>query len=163
MRAYFALLFALDLCLCAQTPPPVPDHLKPAAGEILISQTHAIGDQIYVCDGSNWTFSRPDAKLFDDSGKQIGSHFAGPTWKFSDGSQVSGKLVATATPDADSIPWLLLKATSHQGQGLLERVTSIQRLSTSGGKAPAAGCDSEHKGQEVRSHYTAEYLFYAGS
>lgn len=104
--------------------------------------------------------SRPDAKLSDESGKQLGSHFAGPTWEWSDGSRVVGRAVANATPDPDSIPWLLLTATEHQGNGVMKNVSSIQRLSTKGGKAPAGGCDASHKGEETRSHYTAVYYFY---
>jgi hypothetical protein len=140
-----------------------PDNLKPSANERATLQAHADGDQIYVCDGTSWMLSRPDAKLFTGSGKQIGSHFAGPTWEYSDGSRVMAKPVATATPNPDSIPWLLLKATDHQGEGIMKRVTSIQRLSTQGGKPPATGCDAQHKGQEARSHYTALYLFYTAS
>ena len=60
----------------------------------------------------------------------------------------------------ESIPWLLLTAVDHQGDGVLKNVSSIQRLSTKGGKAPSSGCDSAHKGQEYRSHYTAAYYFY---
>lgn len=163
MRGYVAALFIFNLGLFAQTVPAVPDNLKPPAGETPILQAHGAGDQVYVCDGASCIFSRPDAELFDDSGKQIGSHFAGPTWEYSDGSRVSGKPAAAATPDADSIPWLLLNATGHQGEGFMARVASVQRLSTRGGKAPATGCDAQHKGQENRSHYTADYLFYAGS
>jgi hypothetical protein len=91
----------------------------------------------------------------------MGSHFAGPTWEWSDGSRVSGRPVANATPDADSIPWLLLTASQHQGEGVMKNVASIQRLSTKGGKAPISGCDASHKGDETRSHYTAVYCFYA--
>jgi uncharacterized protein DUF3455 len=146
----------------AQNAPTVPDNLKPPAGASLILQAKAAGDQIYVCDGSSWTFSRPDARLFDEAGKQIGTHFAGPTWEHNDGSRVIGKAVANATPDPDSIPWLLLEAKGHEGSGLLSTVTSIQRIETKGGKAPAEGCDAAHKGQETRAHYTATYLFYSG-
>lgn len=158
MRICCAVL--LVLCGRAQSLPSIPDNLKPPANETLMVRANAAGDQIYVCNASSWVFSRPDAKLFDDSGKQIGSHFAGPTWESSDGSRVSAKAAATATPDLNSIPWLFLKATDHQGNGVMQKVTSILRLSTKGGMAPASGCDTEHKGQEVRSHYTAVYLFY---
>jgi hypothetical protein len=44
---------------------------------------------------------------------------------------------------------------------VLSRATSIQRLNTKGGKAPASGCDAAHAGQEVRVPYSADYLFYA--
>jgi hypothetical protein len=39
-------------------------------------------------------------------------------------------------------------------------VSSIQRLSTKGGKPPGGGCDAGHNRQEYRSHYTAVYYFY---
>ena len=45
--------------------------------------------------------------------------------------------------------------------GVLTQVTSIQRINTKGGKAPASGCDAGHAGQEVRVPYSADYLFFA--
>ena len=42
----------------------------------------------------------------------------------------------------------------------MTKVTSIQRLSTTGGKAPASGCDAAHIGAEVEIPYTADYFFY---
>ena len=163
MRTSIAFLVLFSAWMHAQNAPTVPDNLKPRAGATLILQAHAAGDQIYVCDGSSWIFSRPDARLFDDSGNKVGSHFAGPTWEYSDGSRVTGKAIANATPDPQSIPWLLLEAKGHEGNGLFSRVTSIQRIETKGGAAPAEGCDAAHKGQESRAQYTAVYLFYSGS
>ena len=148
------------LCVSGQSLPSIPDNLKPPATEKLARQAHAKGDQIYSCDGSSWVLSGPDAKLFDETGKQVGSHFAGPTWEWTDGSRVVGRAVANATPDPDSIPWLLLTATDHQGDGVMKQVSSIQRLSTKGGKAPSTGCDESHKGEMARAHYTAVYRFY---
>ena len=149
--------------MTAQNVPAVPDNLKVPAGATLKLRAHGAGDQVYICDGSSWTFSRPDAKLFGDAGEPIGAHFAGPTWELSDGSRVTGKVIAKAIPDPQAIPWLLLEVTGHEGSGLLSQVNLIQRIETSGGTAPAEGCDAAHKGQETRSHYAAIYLFYAGS
>jgi len=163
MRLCFVALIFFDFWAGAQSLPAVPDALKPSAPETVARQARATGDQIYLCDGSSWVFARPDAQLFDESGKRIGSHFAGPTWQWSDGSRVTGRAVANATPDPDSIPWLLLKATDHQGDGVMNNVSSIQRLSTKGGKAPTGGCDASHKGEEARSHCTAVYYFCTGS
>src|ERR1700722_20454418 len=129
-----------------QTPPSIPDTLKPPAGQYPRSHAHASGQQIYVCDGSKWILNRPDATLFDEAGKKVGSHFAGPTWRWSDGSQVTGRPIASATTDPDSILWLLLTATGHAGDGVMKNVSSIQRLQTKGGKAPANGCGSSRKG-----------------
>ena len=63
--------------------------------------------------------------------------------------------------DANSIPWLLVNIVTHEGSGVLSRATTIQRLNTKGGKAPASGCDAAHVGQEVRAPYSADYLFFA--
>ena len=160
MRLCFTAVLILDLCGRAQILPTVPDNLKPPANETLALQARAEGDQVYICDGSNWVFSGPDAKLLAESGKQVGSHFAGPTWEWSDGSRVMGRPVANTILDPASIPWLLLTATQHEGEGVMKTVSSIQRLSTKGGIPPISGCDASHKGEETRSHYTAVYYFY---
>jgi hypothetical protein len=144
----------------------IPPQLQPPATEQLLLQVHAKGDQVYSCKSeaaqSTWTLKAPDAQLFDKDGKIFGKHFAGPSWEASDGSRVTGKAVANApSPEADSIPWLLVNVVGHEGSGVLTRATSIQRLNTKGGKAPASGCDASHAGQELRVPYSADYFFYA--
>lgn len=158
----FAIMIATGVRVAAQQAPwYVPYALKPPAGEQLVLHARASGDQIYTCDGSKWTLTGPDAKLSDEAGHEAGSHFAGPTWQWSDGSQVMGKPVGNATPDPESIPWLLLTASNHIGDGVMKNVSSIQRLRTKGGKAPASGCTASNKDEKVRVHYTADYYFYA--
>jgi Protein of unknown function (DUF3455) len=163
----------------AQTPAPpqsnIPASLQTPAGEKLILQAHATGWQIYTCgagaDGKpRWTLKAPDADLHDEKGAVIGHHAAGPSWKYKDGSQVIGKAIAhvdTPAPDmkrmaAPSIPWLLVSAVGHSGDGLFARVTSIQRLHTEGGQPPpVAECDLSKPSAEARSSYAADYYFYA--
>jgi uncharacterized protein DUF3455 len=143
----------------------VPHQLQPRANEQLLLEVHAKGDQIYACKSENgqvaWALKAPDAQLFDREGKPFGKHFAGPSWEAKDGSLVTGKAVANASTDPDSIPWLLLTAVGHEGSGVLSKATTIQRLNTKGGKAPSSGCDAALAGQEVRVAYTADYFFYA--
>jgi hypothetical protein len=144
----------------------VPKQLEPPVGEQLLIQVHAKGDQVYTCKNDAeqfaWTLKAPDAQLFDKDGKLFGKHFAGPSWEANDGSRVTGKAVANSpSPDADSIPWLLVTVVTHDGSGLLSRVTSIQRVNTKGGKAQAAGCDAPHVGKEIRVAYSADYRFFA--
>src|ERR1700729_2128005 len=119
----------------------IPQQLQPPANEQLLLKVHAKGDQVYTCKGDgtqfSWVLKAPDAQLFDKDGKPFGKHFAGPTWEAHDGSRVSGKAVANApSPDAESIPWLLVNIVGHSGsEGVLTRATTIQRLNTKGGKA----------------------------
>lgn len=147
--------------------PDVPDAIKAPAGEHVVLQVHATGSQIYVCktgaDGKfAWTLKAPEAELHDQRGAVVGHHYAGPAWKLNDGSEVTGKAVGRVdSPDADSIPWLLVSVTAHSGDGALSRVSSIQRVHTKGGQAPAGGCDESKQGGEVKSSYSADYYFYA--
>jgi hypothetical protein len=143
-----------------------PKELQPPAGEEKLVQVHAKGDQIYSCKADDehfaWALKVPEAQLTDEAGKPFGKHFAGPTWEANDGSRVTGKAVANSpSPDADSIPWLLVTVVSRSGDGKLARVSSIQRIHTKGGKSPASGCDAGHAGEEQRSPYSADYVFFA--
>jgi Protein of unknown function (DUF3455) len=158
----------LPWSLTAQQPTPqVPQQLQVPDTEQVLLRVHAKGDQIYTCKGDAaqfaWTLKAPDAQLFDKDGKPFGKHFAGPSWEATDGSRVTGKAAANVpSPDPDSIPWLLVTIVGHSGSdGVLSRATTIQRLNTKGGKAPAAGCDAAHSGQELRVPYSADYVFHA--
>jgi hypothetical protein len=73
-----------------------------------------------------------------------------------------GAVVASANaPNPESIPWLLLRAASHEGPGTFSGVTFIQRVLTGGGVAPAAETyTAKEVGEEARVDYIAEYLFY---
>lgn len=146
--------------------PEVPDSIKAPASEEIVLQVHATGFQIYVCQVSanhqfSWTLKGPEAELSDVNGKPVGSHYAGPTWKHFDGSEVVGRVVGRVdAPEEGSIPWLLLSATGHTGTGMLSRVTSIQRINTTGGQPPSH-CDESDCGAETRVPYSAHYYFYA--
>lgn len=166
----FAVLVGIATPACGQgaSRPQVPDKIEAPAGEAVVLQAHATGSQIYVCqpgtDGKlAWILKAPEAELHDLQGAIIGRHYAGPTWKDSDGSEVTGKAVARVdSPDSDSIPWLLVTATGHSKDGVLSRVTSIQRIHTKGGQPPpAADCNTSKQNIEVKRSYTADYYFYA--
>ena len=145
----------------------VPSNLAPATDQDLSFKLNATGVQIYTCNatatGYAWTFVAPDADLYlpSNDGEIVAHHYAGPTWEYEDGSTVVGKKLAAATVDPGSVAWLLLVATSHNDvDGRMTDITSIQRLSTSGGNAPATGCDADHVGAEADVPYTATYYFY---
>lgn len=170
MRRLIVVLAAVFAALSAhaQEPVDVPAALHPPAGQKLILQTHGNGVQIYTCtaaaDGKYaWTLKGPQAELRDARGSMVIQHSAGPTWQDRDGSMVTGKVLAKENaPEANAVPWLLLQADhSRSNAGVLSKVTYIQRIHTDGGQPPATACDEAHKGDESRSDYSADYLFYA--
>jgi hypothetical protein len=135
-------------------------------GATLLLDAAAQGVQIYKCEpatgGYHWVFTAPDAALFDAAGRQIGTHFAGPTWQAEDGSKIVGEIVAQAPSlEPHAIPWLLLRVKARDGQGILSSVELVRRVDTQGGVAPATMCDATQAATQARMRYTARYLFYA--
>jgi hypothetical protein len=145
------------------------DPLVPAPqGAAKLFEVAADGVQIYACEakgqGFEWVFKSPEANLFDAQGLQVGTHFAGPTWKTGDGSSVVGEVASRAdAPAGGAIPWLLLRAKSHGGSGILSAVAFIRRADTKGGAAPASGCDAAHSGAQARVRYYALYQFFGAA
>jgi len=148
--------------------PVAPENLKVPATQALSIVAQASGVQIYECSAIKtdptrfeWAFKAPEADLFDIAGKNIGKHYAGPTWEANDGSKVVGEVKARDDgTDANAIPWLLLNAKSSEGNGIFGKTQSIQRLKTVGGKAPTGGCDQAQAGKVARVAYRAAYYFY---
>ena len=148
--------------------PVVPDTIKVSPTDKLSFAANGKGVQIYECRAKKddatqyeWVLKAPEADLFDGRGKKIGRHYGGPTWQSSDGSKVVGELKGSEpSTDANAIPWLLLGAKKHEGDGVFRRVNSIQRLETMGGKAPGGGCDESSVGKELQVPYSAKYYFY---
>ena len=170
-RAFFIvalILFGQLFSFSAKLPASrqdVPAELNAPANERLLLQVRGKGDQIYSCkeDGGKfaWGLKAPEAELTNMDGSAFGKHYAGPTWEAKDGSRVVGKAIANVvSPEAGAIPWLLVTVVNRNGDGVLGKVTSIQRIHTKGGKAPVSGCDAAQIGEEVRVGYSADYLFY---
>jgi hypothetical protein len=143
------------------TTPPVPDRLKVPAGNKPVASLAAKGVQTYTCAKRSWTLLEPAATLWrsDDSRHTpVAIHTRGPVWVSTvDGSAVKGAVVASA-PHKDAVPQLLLKATAHRGDGLLAKVSYVQRLSTRDGQAPTTACTGT---SQTSVAYSALYVFYA--
>ena len=142
--------------------------VAPPQGSTLLFEVGADGVQIYTCEskagGFQWSFKAPEANLFDKQGRQIGTHFAGPTWKMDDGSAVVGEVIAKAdAPDPGAGQWLLLRAKWHEGSGTLSQAAFIRRTDTKGGEAPKTGCDASHLSRQARMRYSAIYQFFGAA
>jgi Protein of unknown function (DUF3455) len=159
-----ASLVAAPLAVAQAAPAAVPAGIEVPAGNKLFLVGHAVGVQIYSCGATGWSFVAPRADLYDDRGKLLTTHFAGPTWQAKDGSKVVGRRVAGVNVDPTAIDWLLLAAASTQAGpdgDRLARTTFIQRIDTTGGLPPAAAtCDASTAGSTAEVPYTADYHFF---
>jgi hypothetical protein len=172
-RSIAAACLPLLLAACASQPAtpaaPVPDQIRPDAAQSAFTTLAARGVQIYECrakkdnpGAAEWVFVAPEAQLYDANGKLVGKHYAGPHWESLDGSKVVGSVKGRANaPQAGAIPWLLLATTSDGPSGEFAKVTSIQRVSTMGGLAPAEGCSTASLGKTARVGYSADYVLFA--
>ena len=142
----------------------VPGKIQVPDGNKVFLVGHAVGVQIYSCNGCFvWGFVAPRANLYDDHGKLIITHFAGPTWQAKDGSRVVGQLEDSVTVDPTAIPWLRLSASTTPGPDgdRLVATTYVQRIATTGGLAPpAAECNAATAGAVAEVPYTADYYFW---
>jgi hypothetical protein len=161
------MLTGLVIAAVAAVAQPATLAVPPAA--TLIFRAEARGVQLYVCragvdktGGYDWTFKEPRADLYDQQGRVVGRHYAGPSWEGADGGKVVGQLLAKApSPDPSAIDWLLLSAMSTNGIGVLGKTAYVQRLRTRGGRAPLGGCSQTNSGAQTSIPYTAEYEFYS--
>jgi hypothetical protein len=167
LRLAIATIAALSLFSSVASASTVPTRVQVPAGHAPFLLAHAIGVQIYACsatpEGPRWQFVAPRAVLYGDHLQFLGTHFAGPTWQATDGSQVKGQRVDGVTVDPTAIPWLLLKATPTSA-GRLAPTTYIQRLATQGGlEPPATRCNAAAVGIDRHIPYTADYRFWKAS
>jgi hypothetical protein len=138
--------------------PEVPEAIAVPAGNKVHFHGFGVGVQIYTWNGTSWGSAVPEAILFNAEGV-VAIHFGGPTWQSNSGSTVVGALPPKAvTVDTNAIPWLRLDAKSPEGPGIFADTTFIQRVNTSGGKAPSA--NGTVVGQVARVPYSADYFFY---
>ena len=163
-----ALLFAAAMLAMAELRgQTIGGSIEAPEGARVLMQAKGDGVQVYTCTETQnvrkWVLKGPEAKLLDLRGKVIGTHFAGPTWKLSDGGIVQGEVVASKpAPDPGSVAWLLLRAKPGTASGSLGSITFIRRTETQGGVASAAGCqDAGDIGKTVEVPYSATYTFYA--
>jgi hypothetical protein len=160
-----ALLLGSSLTALAGTDnraPEVPFQIAVEAGNKVQFHGFGVGFQVYTWNGTDWGRAVPDATLFVGNAPLI-SHFAGPTWESPSGSRVQGAVVNAVIVDTNAIPWLLLSAVPDktQGPGIFADTTFIQRVNTTGGKAPFE--NGTFVGQVAEVPYTADYFFYRQS
>jgi hypothetical protein len=166
MLLSFALLsLTLSLQMPDPTLPPANAHQKAVAV--------GLGVQVYRCAAPpdtpakfSWTLVAPQATLFDPATHQaVGTHSAGPTWTWNDGSEITGKSMQQRASDVvGSVPWLLLETHSTgAANGMLAGVNLVRRSDTQAGAAPATGCDAQHQDNLLRVPYQATYTFYTTS
>lgn len=139
-------------------------------GSTRLATYFARGVQRYkaqVKAGSNpvsyeWVFVAPQADLFDSDNKKKGTHGAGPFWELSPNDSVFAQhftpAKTAAVPGGYSIDWLLLQPKAGKtATGIFAQVQYIQRIATTGGKAPEQLPMNAHETADVP--YTAVYRF----
>lgn len=159
LAVFAGVLAGNSAALAKDRAPEVPADIKVPAGNKMYYHGYAVGVQTYTWDGVSWGASVPDATLYDKHGRAIATHYVGPTWESKDGSKVAAVVDAPrVTIDPNAIPWLRLKASSHEGRGVFARTTYIHRVNTVGGKAPAT--PGAFVGEVAEVPYAADYYFY---
>lgn len=130
----------------------------------------ARGVHVYVCsppadgEGSHkWRLKGVEADLFDAAGRIVGKQLSQASWEAADKSKVTGTMIEkTRAPSCGAVPWILYEAQSTSTRGLFANMSHVQRIFTSGGKAPSKRCRESSIGSEVRVPFSATYYFHVG-
>jgi len=188
VRVAFGATLALLLLACAQTPqttesaPPSagPAHGAEAPPSTLYSMFHrplqappsgavealrlnGQGMQIFRCEsqsaGLRWSYRLPEAELRDAKGDVVVHHGVNLSFEHVDGSRLVGEVVDhVPSPNADSLPWLLLKTRGY-GDGALAAITYVERINTVGGMPPAS-CEPAQLNEVLRVPFSAQFVFF---
>src|SRR4051794_19155282 len=108
-------LVGVQTAMAGPPSPSVPDQIKVGDGNKVFLVGHAVGVQIYTCNGSAWSSAVPRANLYAHNGRLIMTHFRGPTWQATDGSEAVGTVVNKVNVDRTAIDWVLLSTTTTPG------------------------------------------------
>ena len=151
---------------------PAAVDLPPNApgGNTRVATFYAVGVQRYKSQQKadnpgvfEWVFVAPQADLYDATNSKVGTHSAGPAWQLNGGADsIAGQAFTpprtAPSADAGSIDWLLLMPkTGKTATGIFANVSYIQRIVTTGGKAPTTAPAEDGLAAEVP--YTAIYRF----
>lgn len=151
-------------------PVPVDLPANPPKGNDRVITLYAEGVQKYKAQqiaGSNpvayrWAFVAPQAVLYNSYNQNVGTHGAGPFWALSATdtlfAQAFSPAKTAASPNANSIDWLLLMPKANKvPTGVFAGTAYVQRIATTGGKAPVAAPLNAADTTDVP--YTAVYRF----
>jgi hypothetical protein len=171
---FTAMVLSAVLAAASAQPEPgdLPPEIRVPEGHRLLVRMKAKGVQVYkAVEGTGgaleWRQVGPLAELSDGKGSKLGTHYDGPSWEASDGSRVvrddseKVKQVDAPKPTTD-VPWLLIKVKTDDPAeakaGMFSKVVYVQRVITSGGKAPTER--PKRKDSRIGVPYQATYYFW---
>ena len=169
LRFAFAILGLAALPALAAIPEPagLAPGLRAGANEEPAFMLTARGVNLFQCKARvedpntyGWFFVAPDATLFEGS-RSAGRHQAvGQFESATDRTTIFGVPRATQPGGANNLPSMAMRAAPTGDTGMFAGVTTIQRVNTAGGVAPAEGCAASNAGAETRVDFSADYYFY---
>ena len=161
-----AVAFSLPAAAVPE-PAGLSQSLRAPANEAPAFMLSGNGVYVYECRQSaldpnayEWSFTVPDATLYDGSRTMARHATVGLFEATSDRSTTSGIVRASQAAGVANLPWISMQAQPLSAEGLFAGVTSIQRVNTKGGAAPTSGCGPSTLGGEARVAYQADYYFY---
>lgn len=158
--------------------PVLPGSIAVPPGVTLVAGYRASGSVFYACEalpddgGAAW-LSAPSATLYGDDCTAVAAYsFVGgnPTWTGLTGTssvtaRVDGVLWVSSIDSGspNELPWLRFVSTMNPGAGILQNITYVQQVDTSGGLKPPMPCDPRSAAvKTVSVPYSATYYFYTG-
>lgn len=169
LRLAFAILGLAAAPIASAIPEPtgLARQLRAGADEEVVFVLSGNGVNLFQCkarinepNAYSWFFVAPEVTLYEGT-RAAGRHTAVGQFDWdNDRTSVVGMLRATQPAGPDNLPWAAMRAVPTGAGGMFAGATTIQRVNTVGGVAPAAGCGAANVGGETRVNYSADFYFY---
>ncbi len=133
----------------------VPGPIEVPDGNKVFLVGHRPASRFTRCNatpgGFGWGFVAPRANLYNDHGKLIITHFGGPTWQATDGSNVVGRVEANAQGHKGKAPLRVTLPASWE--------VARRRGSRSTGPRPRRGPTSRPEAQTTQTARSLPTVF----
>jgi hypothetical protein len=162
-----AVSTALSGCALLSPSPMLPPAVEVPNGHSVFMNANAEGATIRVCraQGNAFAWSTPeiDSTLRDARGPVVGRFYGMPmTWEATDGSMVTGQVIATASAEGNDAAFQLIRANPATGQGAMRNISYIQRTAVAalGSNVASGDCTAARVGKTLRAPYRASFRFF---
>jgi hypothetical protein len=149
----------------------IPEPIRVPQGHQAVVDATGRGTLVYECQAIkrspfqySWLLQTASLKLEDTRGQPV-TYLPGSRarWIHSDGSSVSAREFVEVAANGKNLPMVRATAEMSVGPGILDKVSYIQMIKTSGGMIASPLCTEATLGMRSSAAYEAEFVFWRPS
>ena len=146
----------------------VPEPIRVPQGHQAVVEATGRGTLVYECQAIrrtpfqySWLLQTASLRLEDSRGQSV-TYLPGSRarWIHTDGSSVSAREFVEVPANGNNLPMVRAAAEMSVGPGVLDKVSYIQTVKTSGGVIANPPCTAGNLGMRSSAPYEAAFVFW---